>query len=188
MRKSVVIGISAASALVAAMSAFAAADYYLKLGDIKGESTERAAQGAVEVSSFAWGVNQAAASRTGSGGGAGKASMQDLSVTSTAAPRDAASGMPTGKRQHKPMTFATDDQSSPSGDASVRTLNVALPVADNATTQALDRACAKGEHIKSAELGNGRERYQLSDVVVSSCAVAGNERKYELRGHVTLIK
>lgn len=48
----------------------------------------------------------------GSGGGAGKVNVQDLSVASAdpvareaAAPRDAASGMASGKRQHRPLTL-----------------------------------------------------------------------------------
>ena len=53
-----------------------------------------------------------------SGGGAGKANVQDLGATAPAqqvdsrgtvvAPRDAASGMASGKRQHRPMVFLVD--------------------------------------------------------------------------------
>jgi type VI protein secretion system component Hcp len=184
MRHSALVALSTASALFAAVSAFAASDYYLKLGDIKGESAEHAAQATLQVSAFSWGANQAGSSHTVSGGG--KASMQDLSVTRAAAPRDAASGMPTGKRQHKPVMLTADGEGA--ADSAMRTVNVSIPAADSATTQSLDRACASGNHIESAELGGKGERYKLSDVVVSSCTVAGIERKYELRGHVTLMK
>ena len=31
-------------------------------------------------------------------------------------------------------------------------------------------------------------RYQLQDAAITSCAVTGNERRYEFTGHVTLMK
>jgi hypothetical protein len=60
-----------------------------------------------EVMSWSWGASNSgaftgsssASAGKSSGGGAGKVSVQDLSVTK----RDAASGLPTGKRQHKPF-------------------------------------------------------------------------------------
>lgn len=192
MRRSSFLAMSVASVLLAA-PALAASDYYLKLGSVKGESTERAAGGAIEVSSFSWGASNSGSARTGSGGGAGKASTQDLSATTVVSPRDAASGLATGKRQHKPVAAATTDGQAASGtpvsaDASVQSVSVVIPAASSSATQALDRACATGEHIKNAELGGRGQRYQMTDVVVSSCAVVGNERKYEFRGHVTVLK
>ena len=59
---------------------------------------------------------------THTGGGAGKASMSDLSVMkappaaagSVTAPRDHASGLPTGKRMHKPFVITKElDKASP---------------------------------------------------------------------------
>lgn len=190
------LAMTAVSALLAASPVLAASDYYLKLGGVKGESTERAAASSIEVSSFSWGLSQGSSARAGSGAGAGKASMSDLSATAVVSPRDPASGQATGKRTHKPVAApTTDGQASSSGadvaDSSVKSVKVVIPGASSASTQALDRACATGEHIKSAELGGkgGRgERYQMTDVVVSSCDVTGNARHYELKGHVTLIK
>jgi type VI protein secretion system component Hcp len=58
----------------------------------------------------------------------------------------------------------------------------------NATSQQLDRACASGKHFDKVELSMRGQVTELNDVVVSSCSVAGKERRYELKGHVTLIK
>jgi type VI secretion system secreted protein Hcp len=53
-------------------------DAFLKLDGIDGESTDAAHKGEIEVLSFSWGVNQTGSLSGGSGGGAGKASFQDL--------------------------------------------------------------------------------------------------------------
>jgi type VI secretion system secreted protein Hcp len=51
-----------------------------KIGDIKGESLDDKHKGEVEVLSYSWGVTNSAHIPTGSGGGAGKATFQDLSI------------------------------------------------------------------------------------------------------------
>jgi type VI secretion system secreted protein Hcp len=55
-----------------------ATDIFVKLGDIKGESSDDKHKEEVEVLSWSWGVSQSA-SVTGSGGGTGKASFADFS-------------------------------------------------------------------------------------------------------------
>ena len=62
----------------------AIADYFLKnLDGIDGESTDDKHKNEIEVDSFSWGVTQSGtAGRTGTGRGAGKASIQDLHFTS----------------------------------------------------------------------------------------------------------
>jgi type VI protein secretion system component Hcp len=185
--------------LMAGTTAMAASDYYLKLGGIQGESTERVQASSGEVLSWSWGASNASSAVAGSGAGAGKASMSDLSATAPAAPpRDAASGMATGKRQHKPVAMdsggttgtATDvtgiATAAPSGE--VRSVSVVVAEPGNATSQQLDRACASGKHFDKVELSMRGQVTELQDVVVSSCSVAGKERRYELKGHVTLIK
>jgi type VI secretion system secreted protein Hcp len=52
-----------------------ASDIFAKLGDIKGESLDDKHKDEIEVLSFSWGVTHA-----GGGGGAGKATFQDLSI------------------------------------------------------------------------------------------------------------
>src|SRR5436189_3119318 len=56
-----------------------ASDIFAKIGDIKGESLDAKHKDEIEVLSFSWGVTNAGATAAGSGGGAGKATFQDLS-------------------------------------------------------------------------------------------------------------
>ena len=58
-----------------------AIDMFMKLGDIKGESTDKAHKDEIEVLSWSWGLSQSGTMRMGTGGGAGKVSVQDLSFT-----------------------------------------------------------------------------------------------------------
>jgi type VI secretion system secreted protein Hcp len=67
-----------------------AVDVFLKLDGIPGESVDRAHKGAIEVSSFGWGVSQTGAPAGGGGGGAGKAVFDELYAvarTSKASPK-----------------------------------------------------------------------------------------------------
>ena len=58
-----------------------ASDIFAKIGDIKGESADDKHKDEIEVLSFSWGVtNSASIDGHGSGGGAGKATFQDLSI------------------------------------------------------------------------------------------------------------
>ena len=52
-----------------------AADYFLKIDGIKGESANAAYVGQIDISSFSWGVSNSGPTATG---GAGKVSMQDF--------------------------------------------------------------------------------------------------------------
>jgi len=56
-----------------------ASDIFAKIGDIKGESVDAKHKEDIEVLSFSWGVTNDATIKTGAGGGAGKATFQDLS-------------------------------------------------------------------------------------------------------------
>jgi type VI secretion system secreted protein Hcp len=58
-----------------------AVDMYLKLDPIKGESQNKDHQDQIEVLSWSWGMSQAGSMHTGTGGGAGKVSVQDLTFT-----------------------------------------------------------------------------------------------------------
>lgn len=74
-------------ALPGALVTEAHAAAYLKLGDIKGEATDDGHKEWIIIQSFGQGIDQE---------------------------RDAASGLPTGKRQHKPLTITKEvDKSSP---------------------------------------------------------------------------
>jgi type VI secretion system secreted protein Hcp len=68
----------------------AAADYFLKLDGIEGESMVRGHEGEIELQSYSWGAEQTGAHGAGGGGGAGKVSFQDLhfvAKTSKASPK-----------------------------------------------------------------------------------------------------
>jgi len=57
------------------------ADMFIKIEDIKGESTDDKHKDAIEVLSWNWGVTQAGTMHMGTGGGAGKVHVQDLTFT-----------------------------------------------------------------------------------------------------------
>jgi type VI secretion system secreted protein Hcp len=55
-----------------------ASDIFAKIGDIKGESVDAKHKDEIEVLSFSWGVTNSETLKIGGGGGAGKASFQDI--------------------------------------------------------------------------------------------------------------
>jgi type VI secretion system secreted protein Hcp len=57
-----------------------ASDIFVKIGDIKGESLDDKHKDEIEVLSFSWGVTNTGAATPGGGGGASKATFQDLSI------------------------------------------------------------------------------------------------------------
>ena len=57
-----------------------ATDMFLKLGDIKGESKDQQHRDEIEIKSIQWGMSQSGSMHTGSGGGAGKVSISNLSI------------------------------------------------------------------------------------------------------------
>ena len=59
-----------------------ALDMFMKLGDtIKGSTQDKAHKGSCDVLAYSWGMSQAGNFHVGSGGGAGKVNIQDLSFT-----------------------------------------------------------------------------------------------------------
>ena len=64
-------------------SAFAAADYFLKIEGVDGESTDAKHKGQIEIDSFSWGVSNSGSMAAGGGGGAGKVQFQDFHFTKT---------------------------------------------------------------------------------------------------------
>jgi type VI secretion system secreted protein Hcp len=59
---------------------FMAIDMFLKLGDIKGESMDSAHKEEIDIHSLQWGMAQSGSMHQGGGGGAGKVTMQNLSL------------------------------------------------------------------------------------------------------------
>ena len=181
MRKTVLATVVVSGVLLAATASIAASDYYLKIEGVEGETATPSKAETIELQSWSFGASQAG----------------------VVSPRDAASGLPTGKRQHKPVTITKPVEASTPllresptrptasvapAQAEVQTVSFSVPEPGDASTAKLARMCASGKHIKSAVLSSPNGRYQLTDAVITSCAVAGNERKYEFTGHVTLMK
>src|SRR5690606_34763236 len=57
-----------------------AVDAFLKLGDIKGEAQAEGHEEEIEVLSWSWGMTQLGTTHRGTGGGAGKVEVNDLSI------------------------------------------------------------------------------------------------------------
>jgi len=58
-----------------------AADIFAKIGDIKGESQDEKHKDEIELLAWSWGVSQTGSMQYGSGGGTGKATFSDFSIT-----------------------------------------------------------------------------------------------------------
>src|SRR5688572_16695132 len=59
-----------------------AVDMFMKIEkDIKGESMDETHKGEIDVLSWSWGMSNAGSMQTGTGGGAGKANVNDLTFT-----------------------------------------------------------------------------------------------------------
>jgi len=58
-----------------------AVDFFLKLDGIKGESKDAKHKDEIHIESFSWGMSQTGAHGAAGGGGAGKVSVHDISVT-----------------------------------------------------------------------------------------------------------
>ena len=58
-----------------------AVDMFLKLDGIKGESKDHKHKDEIHIESFSWGMNQTGTHGAAGGGGAGKVSVHDISIT-----------------------------------------------------------------------------------------------------------
>jgi type VI secretion system secreted protein Hcp len=58
-----------------------AVDMFIKIDDIKGEALDDKHKGEIDVLSWSWGMTQSGTAHLGSGGGAGKVHVNDLSIT-----------------------------------------------------------------------------------------------------------
>lgn len=175
------------SLLMAATPVLAASDYLLQLDTVSGEG--KAPQN-IEVESFSWGVSNSASAPTGGGAGAGKVNVQDLSVTSVKAPRDASSGMATGKRA-APVIGATgpaDAVAAAPKVGDIATFTVLIRESPSKSSTGRGGACATGTHFPYAVIVAQGKRYEFADVVVTSCTVAEGLTRKDFKGHVTLMK
>lgn len=58
-----------------------AVDIFMKIGDVKGESRDKAHADEIDVLAWSFGMSQSGTTHQGGGGGAGKVNVQDLSFT-----------------------------------------------------------------------------------------------------------
>jgi type VI secretion system secreted protein Hcp len=58
-----------------------AVDIFLKLGSVQGESLDSVHRNEIDVLAWSWGMSQSGTMHLGTGGGGGKVSVQDLSIT-----------------------------------------------------------------------------------------------------------
>ena len=176
------------SLLLATTPALAASDYLLQLDPVQGQGQDAAAPQSIEVESFSWGASNAGAMATG--GGSGKVNVQDISMTKARAPRDAGSGMATGKRAAPDAVADVQPVAAaavPSvGDVASFTVLIRESPTKGSTGKAA--ACAKGTHFPHAVLVARGQRYEFSDLVETSCTVADGQVKKNYTGHVTLMK
>ena len=60
-----------------------AVDMFIKIGDIKGESHDKGHKDSIDILAWSWGMSQSGTTHMGTGGGAGKVSVNDISLRST---------------------------------------------------------------------------------------------------------
>lgn len=153
--------VSAAIALsfaLAAAPAFAAG--YLKLGDIKGDVSEKGHGGEIHVESFSWGATQA-----GTGRGAGKVSVHDISVTKNS-DKLAAGGKDGAKGGNVEFEWKVEEgESAPPRPGSGGSFKALVPAG----------SCKVGTRYPNAEFGTGGRVYQLTGVVVTGCSAARSD-------------
>jgi len=58
-----------------------AVDMFIKIGDIVGETQDKVHKGEIDVLAWSWGMSNSGSTHVGGGAGAGKVSMQDISLT-----------------------------------------------------------------------------------------------------------
>lgn len=58
-----------------------AMDMFIKIGDLEGESRDAKHKNEIDVLAWSWGVSNSGTFHSGGGGGAGKANVQDISLT-----------------------------------------------------------------------------------------------------------
>jgi len=167
----------AAALGLAAGAAWAASDYFLKIDGVQGESV---AGETIEVQSFSWGASNPST-----------VGPSSASAGRVVAPRDPPSGQSTGQRQRAAVADSgTVPTAAEPQVGQIASFSVAVRESPTrgGSESPLARACATGKHFPTAVLSGRGRSYTLSDVVVSSCAVEGEMRRAELKGHVTLIK
>jgi len=155
----------AAPALAPNPAHAASADYYLKLGDVKGESAARSGPGKhIEILSWSWGTTVAVG---GDGTITGATNAAKYGAVAGAHRDDTVD--PAEKRQHGWVAVA-----KPLDRGAVR-VKVKFPWLD----------CKAGAAFPDAVLQNDAGRYEFKDAIITGCAsdsVSLNYAKVTVRG------
>ena len=168
------------ASLLASGAAWASSDYLLQIEGIKGEAASQSPP-ALEVMSFSFGASQSGAVGNGSLGAGRMAPSSRHQKTGhvTLMKRKAAPGAtpsaPVADVDGDGMTAVMAPRSSGPGAI---TLHVDGSPAQVAARQA--SVCAQGKHFPSATLSGRGKTWVLSDVMVSSCAMADGQQAVSL--------
>ena len=169
------------ASLLASGTAWASSDYLLQIEDLKGEAATLRPP-ALEVMSFSFGASHPGVVGNGSSGtGRMTSSRHTKTGHVTLMKREAAPGaMPpapvaSGDVDGDGMADAMTPRSSGPGAI---TLHVDGSPAQVAARQA--SVCAQGKHFPSATLSGRGKTWVLSDVMVSSCAMADGQQAVSL--------
>jgi type VI protein secretion system component Hcp len=207
VRKSLSLTLAAAcGSLLLAGPASAASDYLLEIDSIKGEAAVNSPPKSIEVSSFSWGMSQASGLRESPSKASLGSTLREspaqasqgstlrespTKVSQASGLRESPTKVSTGKPQQQAGALSADQAvataDSPAADT-IKTFSLTVAEPGNETAAYLVQMCASGKHIPRAVLTSRKGRYEMTDVMVTSCVVSGNERRHELTGHVTLIK
>lgn len=79
--KNAVATAAIATSIATTVAAFAANDMFLKIAGIKGESADHKHKGEIEVLAWSWGIATPLTPQSGSGSGAGKTVVHDISFS-----------------------------------------------------------------------------------------------------------
>lgn len=174
-----------AALAVALCTPAAAADFYLKLGDIKGETTRGGTSGQVEVESFNWGTTQPAAE--GYLNSSKSNVNREIAVSDPGVPKDPkgiAVNDPGAEGSKSPKRVAAADLDGDGRPDAVRQVDKATPLLATAKlAKPLEQGsvvlttaaglCSVGVGYPMAELITPAYKYTFRDVIITSCAKAG---------------
>ena len=167
MNKYLVAGVTACALTTLGLTTnvFGAVDMFLKIGDIKGEASERGGHDKwIDVLSVSWGEPKTARDAA-SGMATGKRMRKPTTGSSTG------SGMATGKRMHKPMTVTAKPASGGPGSLTIsKTVDKSSPK--------LQQYCNSGKSAKTVEVqkrdGDRVLSHQVLHNVTFSCHGSGD--------------
>jgi hypothetical protein len=186
--KSVRLIVPCAAAIVLAAPAIAAsADYYLVIDGVDGEASSSA-----KISSWSFGASQPTSSMgSAANGRGGRPNLGSSGQDGVISPRDASSGMPTGRKSGE-LQAADFNRLAAMDQAEGVTL--ALPAQSDAAHQ----LCGDSDHLRSGHIVTGDGTvYDLGSLKGACTAAAsgmvsvqitGSMKHKEFKGHVTLMK